>query len=39
MTFIPEVRLDSASEEVFAAANLTPTKSAAQVCLAVVYAF
>ncbi len=39
MTFIPEVRLDSASEEVFAAANLTPTKSAAQVCLAGVYAF
>ena len=39
LTFIPEVRLDNASEKVFANANLAPTKSAAQVCLAVVYGF
>lgn len=39
LTFIPEVRLDNASQKVFADANLVPTKTAAQVCLAVVYGF
>ena len=39
LTFIPEIRLDSASERVFTDYNLTPSKSAAQVCLAAVYAF
>ena len=39
LVFIPEVRLDTASDKVFSDSNLAPTKSAAQVCLAVVYGF
>ena len=39
LTFIPEIRLDNASEKVFSDTNLAPAKSAAQICLAVVYAF
>jgi hypothetical protein len=39
LTFIPEFRLDNASAEAFAKENGTPTKSASQFSLAVVYAF
>lgn len=39
LTFIPEFRLDSASDEVFNDSNLASTKSASQVALAVVYGF
>lgn len=39
LTFIPEVRLDNASEKVFVDASSAAVNSAAQVCLAVVYAF
>jgi hypothetical protein len=39
LTFIPEVRLDNASQKVFVDANLVPIKTAAQICLAVVYGF
>lgn len=39
MTFIPEVRIDNGSADMFAKDNLDPTKSASQFALAVVYAF
>jgi hypothetical protein len=39
LTFIPEVRFDNGSAEMFAKENLTPTKSASQFSLALVYAF
>lgn len=39
LTFIPEIRFDNGSAEMFAKENLTPTKSASQFSLAVVYAF
>ncbi len=39
LTFIPEVRLDNASEEIFDDSDMLPTKSASQVSLAVVYGF
>ena len=39
LTFIPEIRLDSASEEDFYLANGNPTKSASQFSLAMVYGF
>jgi len=39
LTFIPEFRLDSNSDEVFFDSNGAPTKSASQVSLAVVYGF
>lgn len=39
LTFIPEIRLDSASEKEFYSSNGNPTKSASQVALAMVYGF
>jgi hypothetical protein len=39
LTFIPEIRLDSASEKDFYSSNGNPTKSASQVALAMVYGF
>ena len=39
LTFIPEIRLDSASEDSFYASNGNPTKSASQFALAMVYGF
>jgi len=39
LTFIPEIRLDSASEKDFYLANGNPTKSASQFALAMVYGF
>jgi hypothetical protein len=39
LTFIPEFRLDSASEDVFADSDLMATKSATQISLALVYGF
>jgi hypothetical protein len=39
LTFIPEIRLDSASEDSFYASNGNPTKSASQLALAMVYGF
>ncbi|WP_296682897.1 outer membrane beta-barrel protein [Flavobacterium sp.] len=39
LTFIPEIRLDSASEEDFYTSNGNPTKSASQFALAMVYGF
>ncbi|TDQ07354.1 porin [Pedobacter metabolipauper] len=39
LTFIPEVRFDNGSSEMFAKSNLTPSKSASQFSLALVYAF
>ena len=39
LTFIPEIRLDSASEDSFYKSNGNPTKSASQFALAMVYGF
>lgn len=39
LTFIPEIRFDNGSKEIFTDSNLAPTKSAAQFLLAGVYAF
>jgi hypothetical protein len=39
LTFIPEVRFDNGSADMFAKTNLLPTKSASQFSLALVYAF
>jgi len=39
LTFIPEIRFDNASADVFAKENMSPTKSASQFSFAVVYAF
>lgn len=39
LTFIPEVRFDNGSADMFAKSNLLPTKSASQFSLALVYAF
>jgi hypothetical protein len=39
LTFIPEIRLDSASEDSFYKANGNPTKSASQFAVAMVYGF
>ena len=39
LIFIPEIRLDSASEKEFYSSNGNPTKSASQVALAMVYGF
>jgi hypothetical protein len=39
LTFIPEVRFDNGSAEMFAKENLAATKSASQFSLAIVYAF
>ena len=39
LTFIPEIRLDSASEDSFYASNGNPTKSASQFAVAMVYGF
>jgi hypothetical protein len=39
LTFIPEFRLDSGKDEIFADSDGAPTKSASQVSLAVVYGF
>jgi len=39
LTFIPEVRFDSASQEMFSKENGDPTKKASQFSLAFVYAF
>lgn len=39
LTFIPEIRLDNASNNVFVDSNMLPTKSAAQVAFGVVYGF
>lgn len=39
LTFIPEFRMDSGSEEMFFDSNMMATKSASQVTLAVVYGF
>lgn len=39
LTFIPEVRFDNGTADMFAKSNLTATKSASQFSLAVVYAF
>jgi hypothetical protein len=38
-TFIPELRFDSNSEDVFVDSDMAPTNSASQVVLAVVYGF
>lgn len=37
--FIPEIRLDNSSEQIFVKQNLTPTKNAGQFSLALVYDF
>ena len=39
LTFIPEIRLDSASEDSFYKSNGNPTKSASQFAVAMVYGF
>lgn len=39
LTFIPEVRFDNGSADMFVKSNLLPTKSASQFSLALVYAF
>jgi hypothetical protein len=39
LTFIPEIRLDNGSSEMFKDSNLAPTKSASQFTLAAVYGF
>ena len=39
LTFIPEFRMDSGSEDMFSDSDLELTKSASQVSLAVVYGF
>ncbi|BDB54928.1 hypothetical protein GENT5_12330 [Flavobacterium ammoniigenes] len=39
LTFIPEIRLDSASEDSFYKSNGNPTKSASQFAIAMVYGF
>ena len=39
LTFIPEFRLDSGSDEIFEKTNGDPTKSASQFALAMVYGF
>eukprot|EP01133_Synstelium_polycarpum_P002979 gene2979-3425_t len=39
LTFIPEVRLDHRSQDLFVKSDLTPTKLASQFSLAAVYAF
>jgi hypothetical protein len=39
LTFIPELRLDNATEEVFTKANNNPTKTTANVLFAAYYAF
>ncbi len=39
LTFIPEFRMDSGSEDMFSDSDLAATKSASQVSLAVVYGF
>ncbi|MBE0390933.1 hypothetical protein HNQ02_002155 [Flavobacterium sp. 7E] len=39
LTFIPEIRLDNASDEVFVDSNMAGTKSATQFAVAVVYGF
>jgi hypothetical protein len=39
LTFIPEFRLDSGSDEIFEKTNGDPTKSASQLALAMVYGF
>ena len=39
LTFIPEIRLDNGSSEMFKDSNLAPTKSASQFALAAVYGF
>lgn len=39
LTFIPEFRMDSGSEEMFSDSNMMATKSASQLTLAVVYGF
>jgi hypothetical protein len=39
LTFIPEFRLDNASDQVFVDSNMAPTKSAAQFAVGVVYGF
>lgn len=39
LTFIPEVRFDNGSDDLFAKSNLLPTKSASQFSLALVYGF
>ncbi|MGN6638799.1 MAG: porin, partial [Mucilaginibacter sp.] len=39
LTFIPEIRFDNGSKEIFTDSSLAPTKSAAQFLLAAVYAF
>jgi hypothetical protein len=39
LTFIPEIRLDSASEDSFYKSNGNPTKSASQFVVAMVYGF
>jgi len=39
LTFIPEIRFDSASDEFFVDSDMAPTKSASQISLAAIYAF
>jgi hypothetical protein len=39
LTFIPEIRLDNASEDSFSTSTGNPTKSASQFALAMVYGF
>jgi hypothetical protein len=39
LTFIPEIRIDNGSSEMFKDSNLAPTKSASQIALAAVYGF
>ena len=39
LTIIPEFRIDNASEEIFTKKDGAPTKTAANVLLAAVYAF
>jgi len=39
LTFIPEIRLDNSKQSAFVKENLSPTKSATQFSLALVYAF